>query len=40
VPEKHLSWAETFAKQEREDSNNKKRIYVYSLLKQNTFNEK
>jgi hypothetical protein len=33
VPEKELAWAETFAKQEREESSNRKKIFVYGLLK-------
>ena len=40
VPDKHLSWAETFARQEREESSNKKKIYVYGLLKKSAFNDK
>jgi hypothetical protein len=40
VPEKELSWAETFAKQEREESNHKKKIYVYGVLKKTAYNER
>ncbi len=40
VPEKHLSWAETFAKQERAESDNKKKIHVLGILKDSVYKEK
>lgn len=40
MPEKELSWAETFARQEREESNNKKKIYVYGLLRKAAYLDK
>jgi hypothetical protein len=40
VPENALAWAETFAKQEREESSNRKKIFVYGLLQKSVFTEK
>lgn len=40
VPEKYLSWAETFARQERDESDNKKKIYVYGILKKSVYTDK
>jgi hypothetical protein len=40
VPDKHLSWAETFAKQERADSQNKKKIHVLGILKNSAYLDK
>jgi hypothetical protein len=40
VPEKELSWAETFARQEREESSNRKKIFVYGILKKSVVADK
>jgi hypothetical protein len=40
VPEKELAWAETFAKQEREESNNRKKIFVYGIVKRSILAER
>jgi hypothetical protein len=35
-----LSWAETFAKQERADSDNKKKIHVLGIIKDSVYKDK
>lgn len=40
VPKVDLDWASTFAKQEREENNNKVKIYVYGILKKQDYDEK
>ncbi len=35
-----MAWAETFAKQEREESNNRKKIFVYGLLQKSVATER
>jgi uncharacterized protein YhhL (DUF1145 family) len=40
VPKIHLDWASTFAKQEREENNNKVKIFVYGILRKKEYEEK
>jgi hypothetical protein len=40
VPKSDLDWASTFAKQEREESNGKVKLFVYGILKKQDYDDK
>ena len=40
MPVFDVEWASTFAKQEREDTNNKVNIYVYGLLTKTEYDKR
>lgn len=40
VPKQDLEWASTFAKQEREESSGKVKLFVYGIIKKQEYDDK